>query len=146
MRTRPSARLLVIDQFGCVLLFKFSHSSGPLTGRTYWATPGGAVEKGETFEEAALRELEEETGFSGHDLTGEVGRRSFELQLTSGEVVWAEERFFGVRAHRNSISDTGWTENERDVMADHRWWSEQELRETSDTVFPDGIVDLLRQA
>jgi 8-oxo-dGTP diphosphatase len=143
MRSRSSARLLVIDEFDCVLLFKFSHASGPLIGKSYWATPGGAVDKGETFEEAALRELEEETGFVGLDLTGEVGRRSFELSLTSGEVVWAEERFFGVRAERSPISDTGWTENERKVMADYRWWSKQELRETSDTVFPDGLIDLL---
>ncbi|WP_245472371.1 NUDIX hydrolase [Rhizobium jaguaris] len=132
-----------MDQFGCVLLFKFVHTSGPLDGRTYWATPGGAVEEGETFEEAALRELEEETGLSEEQLTGEVGRRSFELQLTNGEVVWAEERFFGVRTIRNGISDRGWTENERDVMADHHWWSAEELQQTTEIIFPDGLLKLV---
>lgn len=31
-------------------------------GKEYWVFPGGGVEEGETEEEAALRELEEETG------------------------------------------------------------------------------------
>lgn len=144
MRRRPSARILVIDQFGCVLLFKFSHTSGPLSGRIYWATPGGAVEEGETFEEAALRELVEETGLLEQELTGELGRRSFELQLTNGEVVWADERFFGVRTVRSSISHKGWSENERNVLAAHHWWSTEELRETTEIIFPNGLLDLIR--
>ncbi|SUU89122.1 NUDIX domain-containing protein [Aminobacter aminovorans] len=94
MRMRPSARVLLLDQSGSVLLFKFVHASDALTGSSYWATPGGAVEDGETFEQAALRELQEETGLSVNQLSGEVGRRSFEMQLASGERVWADERFF----------------------------------------------------
>lgn len=39
-------------------------------GHNQWALPGGWLEPHETFEECALRELEEETGFSRRD--GEV--------------------------------------------------------------------------
>jgi 8-oxo-dGTP diphosphatase len=30
---------------------------------SYWSPPGGAVEKGETLEQAAIREIKEETGY-----------------------------------------------------------------------------------
>jgi hypothetical protein len=28
-------------------------------------------------------------------------------------------------------------------MADHRWWSAEELRTTTDTVWPQGLVEML---
>ncbi len=37
-------------------------------GRGYWAIPGGHLEYGETLAEAAIRELEEETGIRGEPL------------------------------------------------------------------------------
>jgi NUDIX domain len=58
MRHRPSARLLILDGAGKILLFRFVHKKGALAGQDYWATPGGGVEEGETFEQAAIRELE----------------------------------------------------------------------------------------
>jgi len=59
MRRRPSARLLITDPTGRVLLFRFVHQRGALAGQSYWATPGGAVEEGETFAQAAVRELQD---------------------------------------------------------------------------------------
>jgi len=141
MRTRPSARVLLLDQSGSVLLFKFVHGSS-----SYWATPGGAVEDGETFEQAALRELKEETGLSVDQLNGEVGRRSFEMQLVGGERVLADERFFAASTVRAAISDSGWSANERSVVADHRWWSVEELGQTSELIFPERLLDLLAVA
>jgi 8-oxo-dGTP pyrophosphatase MutT (NUDIX family) len=34
-------------------------------GRTLWALPKGAIEPGESYEEAAIREIREETGMEG---------------------------------------------------------------------------------
>ena len=85
MRRRPSARLLIIDDAGRVLLFRFVHHEGALAGQDYWATPGGGVEEGETFEQAAIRELEEGTGIRAENVGPEVAQREFALQLPDGE-------------------------------------------------------------
>jgi 8-oxo-dGTP diphosphatase len=41
-----------------ILLVKITYGSN----KDYWMIPGGFVEDGETFEEAAIREVKEETG------------------------------------------------------------------------------------
>jgi 8-oxo-dGTP diphosphatase len=144
MRRRPSARLLVLDPAGRVLLFRFVHRNDALAGRDYWATPGGAVENGEMFEQAAIRELEEETGIRVQNIGPSVARREFVFQLTDGEHVAAEERFFVVETEQTSVSRDGWTPQEFEVMVDHRWWSQDDLAQTTATVWPEDILAMLR--
>jgi ADP-ribose pyrophosphatase YjhB (NUDIX family) len=50
----------VVERDGKVLLVRLNY--GPRDGR--WALPGGLVEADESTEEAAIRETEEETGFT----------------------------------------------------------------------------------
>jgi 8-oxo-dGTP diphosphatase len=59
---RAAAYVICRDDAGRILLTRFSAPGNPDTGR--WTMPGGALEWGETPEEAARRELDEETGLA----------------------------------------------------------------------------------
>lgn len=146
MHHRPSSRLLVIDPLQRVLLFRFSHSSGALNGQSYWATPGGGLEAGETFEDAAIRELWEETGINIDDPGSQIARRQFDLQLPDGEIVLSDERYYRIQVANNRLSTDAWTAHEVECMAEYKWWSLQELAETSETVWPKNLISLLNDS
>jgi len=143
MRERQAARLLVISPSEEVLLFRFHHTDDALAGTSHWATPGGGLEDGETFHTAAIRELREETGIQVATVGEPLANRRLPLLLPSGETVLAVEQYFVVHAQDTVLSRSEWTAHEKKVMADHHWWSIQELRTTSDTVWPENLVEML---
>lgn len=146
MRQRNAARLLVINPANQVLLFRFQHKGDALDGRDYWATPGGGVEDGETFEAAAIRELREETGLQVDSVGDCVGERSASMVLSDGEQVLAVEHYFVVRTLDDQVSRDGWTAGEAQVMTEHKWWSVAELQETRETVWPQRLIEMLQKA
>jgi len=58
---RCAARVILIDRNNRILFFC---AQDPGTGYSFWVMPGGGLEMGESFEDAARRELLEETGVS----------------------------------------------------------------------------------
>ena len=55
----PTTRVSVIVTTDDKQILLVKHRKGP---RQYWVLPGGRLEYGETFQECAVRELQEETG------------------------------------------------------------------------------------
>jgi 8-oxo-dGTP diphosphatase len=145
MRVRPTARLLVTDPAGRVLLFRVEHRGGALDGVVYWATPGGGVEPGESAEQAALRELREETGIVAAGAGTLVARRSQVFTVESGESVCDDESYFHIPVPGNAVSDSGWSDEERRCMTAHRWWSRLDLAHTGETIWPQDLSQLLEQ-
>jgi 8-oxo-dGTP pyrophosphatase MutT (NUDIX family) len=146
MTRRPAARLLIVDRTSRLLLFRFEHNKGPLNGESFWATPGGALEHGESFADAAKRELYEETGLKIADPGRCIANRRVSFALPSGEVVDADERYFLIRVDGLAVSSAHWTQDEREMMTEHRWWTETELAASHAKIWPETIVAMLRDA
>lgn len=143
MRTRPSSRLLILNQQRQLLLFQFEFHDGALAGQRYWATPGGGVEPGESDEQAALRELFEETGMIRHTLGPLVGYQHFPLQMPDGEIVLSQEKFWLIETDITTIDNSHWTAHERKVMTAHRWWSLEDMATTSEQIYPQALATVL---
>ena len=43
------------------------------------------------------------------------------------------------------LDDSGWTDLERRVIVEYRWWALAELRTTGQTVYPEELADLLTE-
>ena len=141
MKTRNTARLLVLDPDNRLLLIKFK-----LPDRTepFWATVGGAIEEGESFEEALWRELREETGVTPKDaeISGCIWFGEHDLEV-AGEVVHFHERFAVARVSRTELCTDEMTDDERQVYQGHRWWTLEEISSSEQTIYPNGLGDLL---
>jgi 8-oxo-dGTP pyrophosphatase MutT (NUDIX family) len=140
-RRRRTARLLLVDSDERILLMRGGDPQRPAAG-TWWFTPGGGIESDESAEQAARRELWEETGLRRDAL----GEPVFERELVhefDGVVYDQSEVYFLVRTEPFDIDTSRWTEVERSTVVEHRWWSRDDLAATTDLVYPDGLVDRL---
>jgi len=136
---RPAARLLVTDPAGRLLLFRFTPDDRP----PFWVTPGGAVDRGETFEQAARRELREETGLDC--APGEaVAIRHVNFVTLQGIEVDAEERYYWVPVAEARIDTAGHTDVEKAFMLTHRWWTPETLATLDEPWFPVDLLDIWR--
>src|SRR5262245_46658284 len=133
---RFTARLLVLAPTGRVLMLRLD----PTFRDPFWVTPGGGLDDGESFEDAARRELHEEVG--RNDLT--LGPCIAERDL---EYTW-EGRF--VRQHERTFLVTASDEFEAVVVhpgiepiVGTAWFGADELRALKEAVYPEGLAQLV---
>lgn len=138
---RPAARILLVDDAGRTLLFRFTPEDRP----PFWCTPGGALDPGEDYAAAARRELFEETGLD-LDPGPEIAQRLAEFITIEGVPVTADERYFLVRAPTDGAIDTSrHTPLEQRVMQEWRWFDRDAIRAHHEPIFPEDLNDMLER-
>ena len=141
LRLRRAARIIVLDPEGRALMFRYD-----VPGREpFWVTAGGECEPGETFDEAARRELLEETGIIA-DPGREIARLTPEFITVEGEEVQADERYYLIRVSKAAIDTSRHTALEQRLMTQHRWFTRAELADWPEAVFPENIIQMIAEA
>ena len=81
-------------------------------------------------------------------MIGDPGPIVFTRRFTwdfEGEEYDQEEWFFLVRTVTFEPSSSEWTDTESATIRGHRWWSIDELRASTETVFPEDLPDRLER-
>lgn len=118
------AAAVIFDDDGRVLLIKENY------GKRRWSLPGGAIERGESAEEAVVRETREETG-----VEVAIDFRIATYELDNG---------FEVHAFRCTISSGTPTASPTEEIAAVEWHPAHDLPSPRSNVLHYAVPDALR--
>ncbi|MEK6289368.1 MAG: NUDIX domain-containing protein [Acidobacteriota bacterium] len=135
---RRAARLVAVDFDRRILLFRYA----PPSGEWFWATPGGGLEHGESFEQAAQREAAEELGVKQVELEP--------LWEAMADFLWGEctlrqqEQYFLLRFQPQEFAKEVPEVHRQENIVETRWWTIAELESSTELIFPEGLAKNLR--
>lgn len=141
---RKAVRVVLQDAADRILLFRNQvPASRP---SEWWDLPGGGLDPGETYVDAAVREIAEETGLrlDASAIGAPLWRRS--STWTRGDHRRVQHEFVvaaRIDADAPEIDAHGWTQEEVDEYVGARWWTVDEIVASPVHFYPGRLPALL---
>lgn len=142
---RRAVRVVVHDGAGRILLLRTRDLTAPELG-DWWELPGGGIDAGETYLDAALRELREEAGIIA--TANQVGPPA-----------WRRTASFRYRHYRRlqhevvvrvaldgvgpPVSDAERLDYEKEDFFDFQWWTVADIQASVARFYPGRLPSLL---
>ncbi|MEZ0579913.1 NUDIX hydrolase [Nocardioides sp. MH1] len=142
---RVAVRLLPVSPDGRVLLLQGQDPARP--GDLHWVSVGGAVDPGEDHEQAAVRELHEETGIVGDvaDLVGPIGTGVHPFSWAGTDYV-SHSTFYAIPVAADvEVHFGGLEPAEVGNILQAAWWTPDDLR-ADGTAASDDMPDMMETA
>ena len=141
MDQRRAVRALLVDPAGALLLMQVTN---PANGASFWITPGGGLDPGETAVTGLCRELHEELGLV---LAEErVGPHVWDREQVfswDGRDYDQVEQFFLIETARSTPAHCADGDPGAMVECPHRWWTAAEITASADDFAPTRLGELL---
>lgn len=139
MTPRRSIRVLLFNSENEILLLRAEDPTTTTVDGSYrgpfWFPVGGEIESGESIEEAARREVFEETGITEVKLGPLVWFGTFDLVL-SGKPTRLFQEFIVGRTEQRETTLAHLTEAEKRVLTHARWFSLDEMGAYEEMIYP----------
>jgi 8-oxo-dGTP pyrophosphatase MutT (NUDIX family) len=142
---RQVVRMAVLDEGNRLLLFHTRDPTAPDLG-TWWELPGGGLEPGETYADAAIRELYEEAGILAqpHQVGAPSWRRSATFRYRGTRRI-NHERVLEVRlgVPGPDVDERGRVAFEKEDYFGFRWWPLDEVISSQERFYPGRLPTML---
>lgn len=138
---RNSIKILLLNDKKEILLMcaddpKTTTLDGKYNGK-FWFAVGGQIENGESMQEAAIREIYEETGLGKEEI--ELGPivwfGEFDLSL-NGILTHMKQTFMVVKTNNKNVVLTNLDEWEKKKVKRLKWFSLEEIIHSDEVIYP----------